>query len=225
MAEISALHTHFGLSIKRLYDQYLTELDHYDSLSEKFREMAPKEEIDWDLVTSLNDVHANVTSLKYSLAVLIATFIEGVVNLYLSEKLSPEQFEAIESCKLLDKWTSIINMIEPSYALPKCERTYNLLAILISTRNSLVHMKPRIKDEKGIIQRGNNPTHLKNDHSERKLISEWVELPGKLMENLAQKDQSFAVKVTKFFSTPRIELIGNPPQVVIPNIQSDQTSD
>jgi hypothetical protein len=203
---VTSNHRHFALAIEKLRLQYEREIVQYDGfMAGKLDtiDLEKPSEDNLEIANEWTDISETVNSTKYALVVLIATYIEAIVNFYLSQKMTTDQFDAIERCKLVDKWSGIIGMVVPGYKLKKGKELYSSLASLITTRNGLIHHKPKVRRMRVDIHQGSKLKHLDdNTQTDRILIRRWVRLPEDLLENLLEHDDSYQAKVTENFSKP-----------------------
>src|SRR5437868_725315 len=76
-----------------------------------------------------------VEEAKIVLIFLATAYIESLVNLYLSLKLSQVDFLREEGKSLLKKWTVVLSSLLPSYDLQKTGSFYGDLKSLVERRN------------------------------------------------------------------------------------------
>jgi hypothetical protein len=133
-----------------------------------------------------NQDRSTTEELRLKVIILAATYVEALANLYLSIKLDAEQFAAVDRLELVAKWRSIPSLLLPGYSLPKGGAILGDLKKLVSQRNAVAHMKPRITKSGDVIQEGNLPKKIRI-HSQ---IERWDRLPDTLVENLGKYDGS-----------------------------------
>ena len=150
MPNISSQHRHFKIAIDRIMSQYEEELKSYDSFMKKQLKSSIDIEakiVNHGVLKEWIRISEELTSAKYSLVILASAYIEAIANFYLSQKLSKEQFEEIERKNILEKWVDGIKKANEKYQLPKGRKLYNRLKTLKTTRNDLVHHKPKYRNE------------------------------------------------------------------------------
>lgn len=200
--------------IDRLSKEYFDELSIYDSCVEKEQETCNEPKSEKEKLIVSDEIIARremISSIKHSLVVVVATYLEGIVNYYLSLKMNAEQFKSIERGSLIDKWSGAIEFVVPNYKLEKGKEAYCSLSELINTRNDLIHYKPRIvehiveppKSSISVLHKGSTLKHLDDSHnSDRRKIERWVKLPNQLLDHLLSYDKSDETQAMVKFSKP-----------------------
>jgi hypothetical protein len=117
---------------------------------------------------------------------LTTAYLEAKINVYLSLKMEPAQFELLENARLLDKWVTVPTLFLPKYEFPTGTELFAELASLIKRRNGIVHMKPEVTEGKKRIHKGNHPKAV----AEHDIILKWVSLPTRLLQHLEKFDDS-----------------------------------
>lgn len=117
---------------------------------------------------------------RLKVVLFCAIYVEALANLYLSLKLTNEQFAAIERVEIAEKWASLPALLLPGYSIPRDNSLWGDLKTLVSQRNSIAHMKPRIMTGDKILHEGNLPKRI-HIHAQ---IKRWDGLPSALIENL-----------------------------------------
>lgn len=129
----------------------------------------------------------SIEERRIVLAILTASLLEAVANVYLALKLNPSQFAIFEMCSVIDKWVVIPSLILPNFSFPKGGDLHESLTTLIRRRNWIAHMKPQVECNGKRVHKGNCPKTSKSDHQ---LILGWLALPVRLIDNLAKYDTS-----------------------------------
>ena len=118
---------------------------------------------------------------------LVAGYIEALINLYCSFRLDPKQLDAMDRLPIPEKWSAVPSFCEPSYQLDKSRELYNDLRNLIKCRNAIVHMRPQFKVGGEIVHHGNGAPLEAVSHDS---LMKWISLPLRLAQNLKKYDKS-----------------------------------
>jgi hypothetical protein len=175
----SAQHEFVASALAREFRAYFA---HTDELDELFKKRAARGNSPFHTFLQQEATQ----HLRLKIIILEAVYVEALVNLYLSLKLGADQFAAIDRVDLVQKWTAIPSMMVPKYTLPKSGALYGDLKALVSQRNAIVHMKPRIADGDKIVHAG---SFAKKIPIHRQIVR-WATLPRGLMENIGKADSS-----------------------------------
>jgi len=139
---------------------------------------------------------AETEERRLKVVVFCAIYVEALANLYLSLKLTTEQFAAIDRVEIIEKWASVPSLFLPSYSIPRGRPLWGDLKTLVAQRNAIAHMKPRITARGEIVHEGNLPKKIQI-HSQ---IQRWDGLPAALVENLGVHDHSLEYQKFKVLS-------------------------
>jgi len=203
MPTITSDHRRFELAIDRILSQYEDDLADYDNAYQEYQSSFSSTQIgepEQGQMDGLVLATEAVNSSKYTLVIIVSAYVEAIANFYLSQKLTTDQFNAIENCKIQDKWTGLLEIVVEGYRIEPGAEMYGLLKTLVSTRNDLVHYKPKFRNEGKDVHKGSGLKHLKDDQKDRDKIRKWSKLPRKLIDNLLEYDKSYQAKVTALFS-------------------------
>jgi hypothetical protein len=138
---------------------------------------------------------------KVSFILSCAAFVEAIVNLLFTLKLSKHQFEAIDRCEVVDKWTEIVPFVVSGFEIKRDGQIYQSLKELVSDRNRITHMKPRAKEneEGAVLHYGQLPKYSKGKLPEViEKMKEWRELPKNLIEQVKKADQNLGSHLELF---------------------------
>lgn len=175
----SAYHEHVASSLAR-------EMNAYFKLSDELiAYFNQRDEMGNPPVYRIQDRTA-VGEHRLKIIIFCAIYVEALANLYLSLKLTQEQFAAIDRIEIAEKWASIPSLFLASYSIPRDQALWGDLRTLIVQRNAIAHMKPRITNRDEVVHEGNLPKTIRI-HDQ---IIRWDKLPGALIENLRAHDQS-----------------------------------
>ena len=139
---------------------------------------------------------AETEERRLKVIVFCAIYVEALANLYLSLKLTNEQFAAIDRVEILEKWASLPSLFLPSYSIPRDKALWGDLKTLVAQRNAIAHMKPRITARGEITHEGNLPKKIQI-HAQ---IERWDRLPSSLVDNLGAHDSSLEYQKFKVLS-------------------------
>ncbi len=134
-----------------------------------------------------NEHHPHLQEHRIVLVLLLASYLEALINLYCSFKFNREQFEALEKMPVIEKWTTIPTFTVPSYDLDKSKDLYKNLKDIFSCRNGIVHMRPEFSVDEHLIHPGNASVLQRITHDS---MMEWLKVPLALIQNLGAHDNS-----------------------------------
>lgn len=131
--------------------------------------------------------HPKLEERRVVLALLIASYIEAIANVYLSFRRDAEQFGKIERSSILEKWSSIPASFVPGYRLDPSSDLFVELKALKECRNGIVHMRP-------LFEVDGDPIHPGNTHAleaiSHESVMRWITLPERLVENIRKFDKT-----------------------------------
>lgn len=133
------------------------------------------------------------------ITLLAASYVEAIINIYLANSLTQEEFEKIDpsdpkkrKMSVWKKWTEAPKKVKKLYSLKEDDPLFQDFKYLFEQRNALTHMKPKIQtvgrfaSETEIHQKGNLP----EDSDMDALVRSWATLPDRLVAHLNEFDQS-----------------------------------
>jgi hypothetical protein len=164
------------------------EMNEYFGHSEKMMRHFEQRDISGNPPVYTKPDRTETEERRLKIVVFCAIYVEALANLYLSLKLTKEQFSAVDRIEIIEKWTSIPSLFLPGYSIPRGDALFGNLKTLVAQRNAVAHMQPRISAGNEIIHEGNLPKKM-HIHG---LIERWDRLPDALIENLAVHDHSLA---------------------------------
>lgn len=133
--------------------------------------------------------HPVLDARRTVLIILLASYIEAVINLYLSFAFGPEEFKRIDEFSIFKKWTSVPARRIPSYRFDRESEVFKAFESLVECRNSIAHMRPEFMVDGKIIHGGNGQPLIDVSH---KSIMRWIRLPLELVDMVSAQDKSDA---------------------------------
>lgn len=121
--------------------------------------------------------------------ILLASYIEAVINLYLSFAFGAQEFKKIDELSIFKKWTSVPARRIPSYSFDRESEVFKTFESLVECRNSIAHMRPEFMVDGKIIHAGNGQLLVDVSH---KSIMRWIRLPLELVDMMSAQDKSDA---------------------------------
>lgn len=118
---------------------------------------------------------------------LLATYTEALINLYLSLKMGPEEFAKAEKMPLIKKWSSCPAQFNKDYSLSGDPGLEADLESLIQCRREVVHMTPEVTAGGETVHSGRRIVISPNNHE---LILKWAKVPLRLVNILTTFDRS-----------------------------------
>ena len=155
---ISVSHEYLISAITRAMEDYL---EHYARVIEE--------------VSNEPSYSPLIASRRLVIVILVASYLEAVINTYFAFKFRTEQLNALRNFSLLEKWTVGPSLVAPQYKLDRKSETFRDLKDLIHARNDIVHMRPEFRREGVLIHKG-NAVQIAHHH--------FVECDGVLMGGL-----------------------------------------
>jgi hypothetical protein len=134
----------------------------------------------------LLEASEDVEEAKIILIVCVASYIEALVNHYLSCRLSSEHFALLDKSNVMEKWTVVPSLFIPRYSFSTVDSLYMDLDALVKRRNGIAHAKPPVIEKGKKVRRGKQP---RNDIEHDQVLN-WIKLPDRLIEHLRSNDKS-----------------------------------
>lgn len=122
---------------------------------------------------------------------LAASCVEGLANLYLATKTTPEQFAVLERATPIEKWVVLPGLFLKDYTFPKDGELYHDLKGVIDRRNSLMHLKEEVTRGGEVIHEGKLPKKAGDEHA---FIGRCATLPVRLVQHVTRFDLSSNVE-------------------------------
>ncbi|MBI3549872.1 MAG: hypothetical protein HY078_12615 [Elusimicrobia bacterium] len=141
--------------------------------------------------------HPILDERRTALIILLSSYIEAVINIYLAFAFEPKEFEGIDRLSILKKWTNVPARRISSYRFDRTGEVFENFEALVGCRNSIAHMRPEFSVDDKIIHAGNGQPLLAVSH---KSIMRWIRLPLELVEIVSTQDRSDAGKALRSVS-------------------------
>lgn len=134
---------------------------------------------------------------KITFTISCAAFIEVMVNQLIAMKLdesnSVDQFEKFDQESIWKKWRTHVPRLVPGFTIEGVGRIEQSLKELLSDRNAIVHMRPRIVDSEtnAIAYDGNLPKYLQGKPASIiETMTFWKNLPRELVDQVIIANES-----------------------------------
>jgi len=128
-----------------------------------------------------------IAGRRLVLVVLLASYLEAIINTYYAFKFRTEQLNALRNFSLMEKWTIGPSLAAPEYKVDRHSQTFRDLKDLIRARNDIVHMRPEFRREGALIHKGNA---VQTAHTSHESLLRWAHLPNVLVKHLGEHDTS-----------------------------------
>lgn len=136
-----------------------------------------------------NPDHSVLDERRTVIVILIASYLEAIINVYFAFAFNADELEAIDRKPLIEKWTKMPARRLPSYTFDETGDLFANLKALVACRNALVHMRPEFSVDDKVIHGGNGHPLEVVSHE---MIMKWAKLPLDLVDNIKKQDKSDA---------------------------------
>lgn len=164
---------------RALVDAIRREMDEYLSYYAELAHAQKREEPD----------HPVLDERRTALIVLLSSYIEAVINIYLAFAFEPQEFAEIDKLSIFKKWTSVPQRRIPAYRFDREGEVFRAFELLVECRNSIAHMRPEFMEDDKVIHAGNGQPLFAVSH---KSIMRWIRLPLELVGIVSSQDKSDA---------------------------------
>lgn len=171
--------------------------DGYKKSWEAFQELLP---IDFVKSTesSIIEYHQRRETFKVkrtSVYLYAASFLEALINVYLSQNLAPEEFQVVEKLSPIEKWIVGPRLVDENYVLKPGKLPHQELKELFDRRNAIMHHKPFHEVNGEVWHKGKFPREDANEHL---MVEKFFNLPVTMVKHLLKFNRgseafSFAV--------------------------------
>lgn len=133
--------------------------------------------------------HPVLDERRTALIILLSSYIEAVINIYLAFAFESQEFEEIDWLPILKKWTDVPARRIASYRFDRTGELFKEFERLIQCRNAIAHMRPEFSIDDKVIHKGNGQSLVAVSH---KSIMRWTQLPLELVGIVSTQDKSDA---------------------------------
>lgn len=143
--------------------------------------------VDYVVIHGAREDHEILEERRAVIALLLASFIEAIANLFSSFSFSPEQLASIDRMSVVEKFAVVPSFKLKSYAFDRSGALYHDLKSIVKFRNAFVHMRPEFSLEDKRIHKGNVDDLDVLTHA---ALLKWMSLPNRLVRHLESHDRS-----------------------------------
>jgi hypothetical protein len=193
MSKVSANHKALYRSIKLQKQAYDELVNEYDQKEDEWKTNTEN----FDVITNLFDIKEKLKGTKYALVLIVAAYIEAMINHHFSLKASSNR--ALEA-NFMEKWTNELQKLHPGYSLLSSDDVYQTLDALKKERNAITHMKPEVENSGSVVKPGFNPSKVDDENVDRLWIEKFVTLPKDLVDHMEKTIPEHELRGIKVFS-------------------------